>query len=722
MSGSRRRFVRVGFALGASACIACASGIGGDLDSKDPIGTSNGSGGASTSGEDAPDGSLPDGPDAGPVKPAPTPSFVLQLLHASDMESGAEAIEDAPRFSAVLDSLRSKYPEQTLTLASGDTWIPGPFYTVSGDKSLAEELGLPKPGRTDVLMLNAMGFQSSCFGNHEFDLAPASVASLVAPEIGADADMSGMPDGMYEGAAYPYLSANLVFVNNAELGPLYVSPLRNALELKGKIAPSTIVKVGDQEVGVVGATTPTLPSISSPGSVGVLPKDPQDLDALARIIQAQVDVLTARGIDKVVLLAHMQQLAIEQALAPKLRDVDIIVAGGSNTLLADETDRLRAGDRAASTYPLWLRSATAEPIALVNTDGNYRYLGRLVVGFDEQGVVLESSVRPEESGAYATDDAGVAALADAKPIPRVAELATALGAALNERDGHLFGAASVYLDGRRTQVRTQETNLGNVTADANLWLGRARDSAVQVSIKNGGGIRADIGVVSVPAGSTRPEDVKYLPTAANASAGKQMGDISQFDIENALSFNNALSVVSLTAEELERVLEHAVAGVAPGSTPGQFFQIGGMRVSFDPTLAAQTYDADKKLTQVGQRIRNAAIVRDDGAVADELVRDGALRGDPARAIRLVTLTFLADGGDGYPFPAGGGADRVDLATAISEAGAATFAAPGTEQDALAEFLLATTTRAMPYDQLESDALRDERVQNLSVRTTDTVFR
>ena len=55
---------------------------------------------------------------------------------------------------------------------------------------------------------------------------------------------------------------------------------------------------------------------------------------------------------KIVLLAHMQQIAVEEALAVRLEDVDIIVAGGSNTLLADDNDRLRADDEAAGAYPL----------------------------------------------------------------------------------------------------------------------------------------------------------------------------------------------------------------------------------------------------------------------------------------------------------------------------------------------------------------------------------
>jgi serralysin len=52
----------------------------------------------------------------------------------------------------------------------------------------------------------------------------------------------------------------------------------------------------------------------------------------------------------------------------------------------------------------------------------------------------------------------------------------------------------VYLEGERTQVRNQETNLGDVSADANAdaardALGLTNDVAI-VSIKNGGGIRS----------------------------------------------------------------------------------------------------------------------------------------------------------------------------------------------------------------------------------------
>lgn len=32
------------------------------------------------------------------------------------------------------------------------------------------------------------------------------------------------------------------------------------------------------------------------------------------------------------------------------------------------------------------------PVAVVNTDGNYKYVGRLVVDFDENGVIIPDSI------------------------------------------------------------------------------------------------------------------------------------------------------------------------------------------------------------------------------------------------------------------------------------------------------------------------------------------
>ena len=645
--------------------------------------------------------------------------FTLQLLHAADMEAGGPAVEDAPRFSAVLSELRGEMPEHSITLSSGDVIIPGPFFSASDSEQFATAQNLPNSGqggRADMLIMNAMGFQASALGNHEFDLGPAVLAGVIA-ENSVEAQT-------YPGAAFPYLSANLDFAADADLGPLVaddaLAPQANS------IAGSVVITVDGEQIGVVGATTPTLGTISSPGGdVVISPMDfdatnSDSLDDLADSIQPAVDALTGAGIDKVILLAHMQQIAIEEALASRLSGVDIIVAGGSNTILADANDRLRAGDTAAGTYPKLFTSGSGEPVAVVNTDGNYRYVGRLVVGFDANGALMLDTIDPVFSGAYATDAQGVADLGDPAPIAEVAAIAQDVSDVLIARESAIFGNTAVYLNGVRGSVRTEETNLGNLTADANLAAAQAVDASATISIKNGGGIRDDIGDVTQPPGTNDPADAVRTPPAAIPAAGKAEGDISQFDIQNALRFNNGLSLVTVTAAELKDILEYAIGFDDVGTvTQGRFPQVGGIQFSVDPAAAGR----DVAGAGQGMRIQSLVVLDADGAGAgtagDVVVKNGELVGDPDRSFRLVTLDFLAGGGDGYPFDSLSAPDRLDITQPGEEVptGPAVFAPDNSEQDALAEYLLATYPDASnAFGTADVEPAADTRIQYVSART------
>ena len=656
----------------------------------------------------------------------PTPAFLLQLLHAADFEAGGPALEDAPRFSAVWTQLADAMPESTLKLLSGDNYIPGPFYSGSNDARFADAVGLEddgQGGRADILIANALGVRASSFGNHEFDLGTAQVGNLIRPNsVDADGDGTIEP---YAGTQFAYLSTNLDFAPDANLADLVVAD--GAAPQPASIAGSVVIEVDGESIGVVGATTPTLRSISSPGNVGVAPmpfnaENAADLDALAAEIQTTVDALLGQDIDKVILLAHMQQIAIERALASRLIGVDIIVAGGSNTLLADDGDVLRAGDVPADTYPLELVSAMGEPVLVVNTDGNYRYVGRLLVGFDEMGVLLPGTLDPTVNGAFATDAAGVERLGNPDPIAEVVTLVGAVSDVIIGRESNIFGNTAVYLEGARPAIRQQETNLGNLTADANLAAAQAVEPSVAISIKNGGGIRAAIGEVVIPAGSNDPNDVQRLPPQAIPAAGKAEGDISQFDIETTLAFNNGLSIISVTAAELRELLEHGVGFEGPGEVQqGRFPQIGGIRFSFDPLQPGR----DSAGAGNGQRIRSLVVEDSNGATAggeeDVIVENGVLVGDPDRRFRMVSLDFLVgNDGDGYPFSSLSAQNRVDI-TAATMTGAATFAPDNSEQDALAEFLRARfPDAASAFNKAEVGAEADTRIQNIA-RRDDTVI-
>ncbi len=616
--------------------------------------------------------------------------FTLQLLHAADMEGGIEAFENVPQFSSVLNALKAEF-ENTVIIGAGDSYIPGPFFAAGNDRSLRDVLGREGSGRADILILNAMGFMASALGNHEFDGGPGTLSGLIR------ADGRG-----YVGTAFPFLSANLDFSLDSSLADLVVSAGQEASEIPNSITKSAIITTPSGErIGVVGITTPRLRSLSKSGDVGVAPEDPDDIAALASILQDAVDGLTSTGVNKIIVTSHLQQISIDEMMAAQLRDVDIIIAGGSNTVLADDTDRLRESDVAERFYPIMTRSVSNEPIAIVATDGNYRYVGRLVVGFDEGGVLLPESIDAEVSGAFATDEQGVVATGSAAPAPHIVEITEAIKNVVTSKDGNIFGQTSVYLNGNRSSVRTQETNLGNLTADANLDAARRVDPRVVVSLKNAGGIRASIGLAAAR---------ETLPPPENPLVNKVAGQISQIDIENTLRFNNGLSLLTLTATQLLEVIEHSVVRSELGSTPGQFAQVAGLAFSFDISQP------------VGSRVRSLVLTDGIGDMTDLVAQNGKVVGDADRTFRIVTLDFLADGGDDYPYPNYPNPDRVDLSTVMSEeqsGGQAIFTAPGTEQDALAEYLVANFSTT-PFAVADVGSEEDERIQNLAFRPDNLI--
>jgi 2',3'-cyclic-nucleotide 2'-phosphodiesterase (5'-nucleotidase family) len=705
---------------------------------------------------------------------ASTTPYRLQILHGSDFEAGLLAPQRADRFAAIVDRLEDA-EANSITLSGGDNFIPGPFAAAGTDNSMVpvlrayweQALGLTSGAlsglhgstlatatspffATDIAILNAIGIQASALGNHDFDLGTNPLNAAVDFIASSGTTLAARISNI--GAQFPYLSANVDFSSDTNIRGIVTPTLREASTYAttaadlsnnqnitneaadAQIAPWTTIVEGGQTIGILGLTTQVLASISSPGLTRVL--DPNgdggkdNMAELAAILQPYLDQMAAQGINKIVLLSHLQQYQNELALAPLLRGVDVIISAGSHAVFADGTDVLRSGDVAREGYPVFRTGADGNPVAITSTSGEYSYVGRLVVDFDANGVLITDpdgsgplqtgGVNPVISGAYATTDATVAQLwatgnpyADGTRGGEVRQLTNQVQTVISSKDGNFFGISKVFLDGRRGEVRTEETNLGNLSADANLFVARQIDPGVSVSLKNGGGIRAEIGALL---GQPVPSE---LPPLANPAVGKPNGGISQLDIENSLRFNNALTKLAVTAENLERLFEHAVAAVAPGATPGQFAQVGGVSFSFDATKTAQVVNGTTGIVStVGQRVQNLVILNDDGSIADTIVSGGVLQGDPARQIKLVTLSFLADGGDGYPLvPYTVPGSRVDLLnnTALA-AGNATFAARGSEQDALAEYVKAVHgTAATAYDVLDVAASGDLRIQNLASR-------
>ncbi len=87
----------------------------------------------------------------------------LEILTVNDMHA---AIDNFPKFAYLVDSLRAVYPDMLL-VAGGDNQTGNPVNDQYPEK------GLPM-----IELMNAVGFDVTCVGNHEFDLGQKQFTKL----------------------------------------------------------------------------------------------------------------------------------------------------------------------------------------------------------------------------------------------------------------------------------------------------------------------------------------------------------------------------------------------------------------------------------------------------------------------------------------------------------------------------------------------------------------
>ncbi|RFU22492.1 bifunctional metallophosphatase/5'-nucleotidase [Geodermatophilus marinus] len=529
------------------------------------------------------------GPPAG-TPAAERPDFTLTLLHGNDQESALLPVtgEDggtyagAALFTELLQQQRDAAgtgrpaPGQAgkrgvLTVSAGDHFLPGPQLAASDASG----------GRIyDAVAFTEAGWDVAILGNHDFDRTPDFLGRFLE-DIG---------DGT------PFVSDNLGFDEE----PALLAQVED-----GTIVTAHVERVTGERIGIIGLTTPELPQLTSLGEVTV---DPD----LAGIANAQAAAYAAEGVDKVVLVSHLQDIDNEVALAADLSGVDVIIGAGGGELLADEGDPLAPdGTEVYDSYPIDALDADGEVVPVVTTPGLYGYVGRLVVTFDAQGELLsidEEASRPLVVAAQGPD----AVEPDETVRTQVEEPVAAAVAALAET---VVATTAVPLDGIRAEVRSRETNLGDLVADALLDAGQdqadaAGVAAPVVALQNGGGIRND--------------------------SVLEAGDLTALDTFDVLPFANFVAVAPETPiETFVAAVENGLSGdVVDGvlQPAGQFAQVAGFTVTYDPAQ------------EVGSRVVDLTL--DDGTV---VVAGGDLVADPSATVSLATIDFLLRGGDGYPF-------------------------------------------------------------------------
>jgi len=492
----------------------------------------------------------------------------------------------------------------------------------------------------DALALREVGYDALVLGNHEFDYSP----SFLGRYLKAFAK-TGKP-------TIPVLSGNMDFKNEPALADL-IGPTG---QTSNKAAPGKNIsqwmiytdEATGAKFGIVTAMTPLLPTISSPGKSRLLTPT---IDAVAARLQRQINALQKMGINKIILVSHLQDLNNDKALVARLRGVDVAVGGGGDELLqsdyiANSVELLPGESASVGTYPTNVTDISGRVVPVVTTSGNYKYVGRIDVRFDKKGNVAEvvqSTTYPRRV-VPVSDQATALGITDA--VTPNARLQTNVIGALNgclagfntpfARTEVLFNTAR----GSATAagVRTVETNGGNLVADSFVYLydqvasreGLAARSASNpvVAVQNGGGIRQNAG--------------NLLPVSGSAP-----GTINRGNTFDLLPFDNRFALFTdMNATQLKEIFERSCAIGTSGG--GQFLQISGLRVTCSRSGTAQSvgnppaglqYGA---VTRVGTRVTTLTLA--DGT---KLVENGVVVAG-APVVDVITNSFTATGGDNFP--------------------------------------------------------------------------
>ena len=411
-------------------------------------------------------------------------------------------------------------------------------------------------------MMNQMGYDAMTVGNHEFDDGPEVLR------------------GFMDAVEFP------VLMSNADVSG---EPL-----LADKLAKSTVIEKGGEQIGLIGLTPQDTHELASPGD-NITFSDP------VAAVQGEVDLLIARGVNKIIVLSH-SGYSVDQKVAAETTGVDVIVGGHTNTLLSN-TD-----ERAEGPYPTMVGET-----AIVQAYAYGKFLGELNVTFDDEGNITKAEGEPLIMDAAVTEDQPT--------VDRIAEAAKPL----EEIRNRVVAETAEAIDGERGNCRAQECSMGNLVADA--MLDRVKDQGIDVAIANSGGLRASI----------------------------DAGEVTMGEVLTVLPFQNTLSTFQVTGAQLIEALENGVSQHEEGA--GRFPQVAGMSFAFDPKAEAGSRISDVMVA--GEPID---LEKTYGAVSNNYVRNGgdgyAMFKDAANAydygpdLADVTAQYLAKDGTYKPYTDG----------------------------------------------------------------------
>jgi len=419
-----------------------------------------------------------------------------------------------------------------------------------GDAVQGGAIGTLSKGAYIVDIMNDVGYDIAVPGNHEFD-------------YGMDTFMD-LADQLDCG----YTCCN--FIDKSTGNPVFPA--------------YRMMTYGDTKVAYVGIDTPETFSKSTPAYFQDASgryiygfcegNDGQDLyDA----VQNAITAAKTDGADYVIAVGHC---GTDEQSAP-WRSTDIIAnVTGLSAFIDGHSHSVIASDK--------VTDKDGKTVLLTSTGTKFANIGRLVLK------PSSGTVSTELISSYDKKDTDVDAFV--KDIQAKNQGLLDTGVATSDVNLTIMKA-----DGTTRAVRSEETNLGDLCADAYRVVGNA-----DIGWVNGGGVRADIA----------------------------SGDVTYGDIINVFPFNNALCVKEVTGQQILDALEMAARNCP--SENGGFLQVSGLTYTIDTTVPSTVTVNDKgEFTGVtgARRVKNVYV--------------GSAAIDPTQTYTLASHDYmLKNGGDG----------------------------------------------------------------------------
>ena len=416
-----------------------------------------------------------------------------------------------------------------------------PYVTLvdCGDAIQGGYLNSVSRGEISARVMNCIGYDLATLGNHEFDFGMERLAELM--------ELTGAE----------YLCCNLNYTGRGE------NPL-------GELSPYTIYSYGDINVAFIGVATPWTISDSTPtyfmeGDEYVWDfhggdESGQELFAL---VQDTVDECRTQGADYVIVLSHLGMAEgslpfTSENLAANTRGIDVILDAHSHTAAPCEIEE----------------NADGEEVFISQTGTALTAIGQVVIssnGYISVGYISDYDRR------------------DAETETAIAALSEEYEAMLNEVVAHADTELSITDENGIRLVRSRETAIGNLCADAFREV-----MGADIAYVNGGGIRA-----SIPA-----------------------GDITYSDLINVHPFANTMCMSEVSGAELLDMLEYFYRsvqsdyvsdGVAVGED-GSFACMAGLRCTVNTAIPSSvTVDENDMFLSVDgeRRVSEVMVLQND---------------------------------------------------------------------------------------------------------------